>query len=108
MGVVTMTLVPCEVPLVPCVLALVPYGVPLVPCVLALVPCEVPLVPCVLALVPCDDRRRRRRQLLEVPHESCNHELALHDYILACLPSHRAKPDMPVTCPFLGHHPWMH
>ena len=45
-----------------------------------LVPCAVPLVPCVLPLVPRDNRIR---QLLEVPHESRNHQLELHSAALA-------------------------
>ena len=39
--------------------------------------------------------------MFEVPHESCSRELDLHYYILAYVSSHRAKPYMPVTCPFL-------
>ena len=42
--------------------------------------------------------------MLEVPHEICNHEIPLRDYILACLLGHRAKPYLPFTCAFLDHH----
>ena len=42
--------------------------------------------------------------MLEVRHESCNRELHLRDYTLACLPSHRADPCMPFTCPVIEHH----
>ena len=40
----------------------------------------------------------------EVPHESCKHWLDLREHILVYVSCPRAKPYMPVTCPFLEHH----